>query len=147
MLVTEAGRFGDPEVLKARRVPDPVAGPGQVVVRVAAADVLFVDAVIRSGLGQDYFTVPGGRFSAHGVSDGGFAGIDDNEARTRGITVHGIGQYAPADFRRLAAAALAEAAAGRIRPVIGQTFPLERASDAHAAMEARATIAKTLLVP
>jgi NADPH:quinone reductase len=30
---------------------------------------------------------------------------------------------------------------------VGQTFPLERAADAHAAIEARATVGKTLLVP
>jgi NADPH2:quinone reductase len=30
--------------------------------------------------------------------------------------------------------------------VIGQTFPLERAGDAHAAIEARARVGKTLLV-
>jgi NADPH2:quinone reductase len=46
----------------------------------------------------------------------------------------------------LSQAALAEAAAGRLRPVIGQTFPLERAADAHAAIESRATVGKTLLV-
>jgi NADPH:quinone reductase-like Zn-dependent oxidoreductase len=38
-----------------------------------------------------------------------------------------------------------EAAAGRLRPLIGQRFPLERAADAHAAIEARATVGKTLL--
>src|SRR5689334_4252736 len=38
----EAERFGGPQVLTARQVPDPVAGPGQVVVRTSAADVLFV---------------------------------------------------------------------------------------------------------
>ena len=32
-----------------------------------------------------------------------------------------------------------------LTPVIGQRFPLERAADAHAAIEARATIGKTLL--
>lgn len=36
-------------------------------------------------------------------------------------------------------------AAGRIRPVIGQRLPLERAADAHAAMEARSVAGKTLL--
>ena len=45
-----------------------------------------------------------------------------------------------------AAAALAEAAAGRAGPVIGQTFPLARAADAHAPVEARAMIAKTVLL-
>jgi NADPH:quinone reductase len=38
------------------------------------------------------------------------------------------------------------AAAGRLRPVTGQTFPLDRAADAHAALEARVTLAKTLLL-
>ena len=55
-------------------------------------------------------------------------------------------QPRPPTFRRPAAAALAEAAAGRLQPVIGQTFPLDRAADAHAALEARATLAKTLLL-
>jgi NADPH2:quinone reductase len=41
---------------------------------------------------------------------------------------------------------LAEAARGLIRPVIGQTFPLAQAAGAHAAMEARSTIGKTLLL-
>jgi NADPH2:quinone reductase len=36
--------------------------------------------------------------------------------------------------------------AGRLRPIIGQTFPLEDAARAHAAIESRATTGKTLLV-
>ena len=36
---------------------------------------------------------------------------------------------------------------GRLRPVIGQRFPLNRAADAHAVIESRATVGKTLLVP
>ncbi|GAA2418820.1 zinc-binding dehydrogenase [Nonomuraea africana] len=43
--------------------------------------------------------------------------------------------------------ALADGAAGRLRPAIGQTFPLERAADAHAAIGARRTLGKTLLIP
>ncbi|HTZ24388.1 MAG TPA: zinc-binding dehydrogenase [Streptosporangiaceae bacterium] len=110
------------------------------------ADVVFDGA--GGGLGGAAFgaTATGGRFSAHGVSDGGFAAIDPKEAAQRGITVHGIPQHEPAGLRRLAAMALADAAAGRIRPVIGQTFALERAADAHAALAARTAIAKTLLL-
>jgi NADPH:quinone reductase len=323
MLVIEASRFGGPEVLAGRQVPDAAAGPGQVVVRTAAADVLFLDAMIRSGRGADYFpirppyvpgngvagqvtsvgdgvdpgwiglpvvsrtggaggsggyaeqvvvqaddlvavpdgvklptaaavlhdgataisvlgnvsvkpdewvlvtaaaggmgvllvqsasaegarvigaasgdrkltvvrdagaeaaidysdpawaswvldltgghgadvvldgaggrlgeaafgiTAPGGRFSAHGAPAGRFASPDPAAVADRGITMYGIPQYEPGERRRLVGAALGQAAAGRIRPVIGQTFPLERAADAHAAIEARATIAKTLLL-
>ncbi|MEV7908665.1 zinc-binding dehydrogenase [Streptomyces anulatus] len=35
------------------------------------------------------------------------------------------------------------AVAARIRPIIGQAFPLERASDAHAAIESRGALGKT----
>jgi NADPH2:quinone reductase len=42
---------------------------------------------------------------------------------------------------------LAEAATGRLTAVIGQTYPLERAAEAHAALEARQTIGKVLLIP
>ncbi|MFI7025674.1 zinc-binding dehydrogenase [Micromonospora sp. NPDC049900] len=37
-------------------------------------------------------------------------------------------------------------AAGVVRPVIGQTFPLDRAADAHAAIENRTAVGKTLLL-
>ena len=64
------------------------------------------------------------------------------------MTVRGIEQvqFAPVEGKRLAERALAEAAAGRIRPVIGQIFPLAHAADAHAAIEARSVIGKTLLM-
>ncbi|MBV6696624.1 zinc-binding dehydrogenase [Kitasatospora aureofaciens] len=41
--------FGGPEVLVPSEVPDPVAGPGQVLVRLAAAGVNRADALLRSG--------------------------------------------------------------------------------------------------
>lgn len=112
------------------------------------ADVVFDGAGGRLGGAAFEITAFGGRFSAHGMSAGGFADIDREEADRRAVTVHGIeeGQFSPADFRRLAAHALSEAAAGLIRPVIGQTFALAQAADAHAAMEARSTIGKTLLL-
>jgi NADPH:quinone reductase len=52
----------------------------------------------------------------------------------------------PRATRKLTGFALAEAAAGRLRPVIGQRFPLEKAAEAHAAIASRATVGKTLLV-
>lgn len=42
--------FGGPEVLRLEDVPDPQAGPGQVVVRVHAAGVNPVDAYLRAGV-------------------------------------------------------------------------------------------------
>src|SRR6478752_5547800 len=49
--------FGGPEVLATAEVPDPVAGPGEAVVAVAAAHVLWVETRIRSGVGREYWGV------------------------------------------------------------------------------------------
>ncbi|MFJ8585631.1 zinc-binding dehydrogenase [Streptomyces sp. NPDC093595] len=89
----------------------------------------------------------GGRFSAHGAPTGGFAPVDPAAAERRGVRLLGIGDVRLADDAhvRLAERALAEAAAGRLRPVIGAAFPLERAADAHAAIEARNLVGKVVL--
>ncbi len=111
-------------------------------------DVVFDGVGGPIGWAAFEITVRGGRFSAHGAPSGAFTMIDPREAQRHGVPVSGIEQVqlAGADAHRLAERALSEAAAGRIRPVIGQTFPLERAADAHAAIEARSVIGKTLLV-
>jgi NADPH2:quinone reductase len=88
----------------------------------------------------------GGRFVSFGLAGGTFAAISDRDAAERDVTVVRGVRIDPGESVELARRALAEAAAGRLRPVIGQTFPLERAADAHAAIEARATVGKTLLV-
>jgi NADPH2:quinone reductase len=101
-------------------------------------------------LGEAAFRIiaDGGRFSAHGAASGGFASIDPDEARRRRITVRGIDQvqFEPGKFELMAGRALTAAAEGTIKPFIGQTFPLERAADAHAALESRSTLGKTLLL-
>lgn len=48
-------RFGGPEVMRLTDAPDPVAGPGQVLVDVEVADVLFLDAQLRTGWGKEWF--------------------------------------------------------------------------------------------
>jgi NADPH2:quinone reductase len=48
-------RFGPPDVLQMREVPPPVAGPGQVLVRLHAIGVNPVETYIRSGT---YATLP-----------------------------------------------------------------------------------------
>ena len=55
-------------------------------------------------------------------------------------------QLPPAERRRLTEQAMAAAAAGGLRPVIGQTFPLAQADRAHAAIEDRSVFGSTLLV-
>ena len=88
----------------------------------------------------------GGRFCAFGMASGSFTEFTDDLTTGRGITVVRGAPVSPARMRELSAAALALAAAGTLRPLIGQTFPLERAADAHAAIGARATVGKTLLL-
>jgi NADPH:quinone reductase len=89
---------------------------------------------------------PGGRFCAFGLASGTFTQIPESEAAQRDVTVVHGARPTPEQMRELTKAALAEAQAGRLRPVIGQTFPLEDAAAAHRAIEARETVGKTLLL-
>ncbi len=50
MKAIRARQFGGPEVLALEEVPDPKAGPGQVVVRAKAVGVNPVDVSIRTEL-------------------------------------------------------------------------------------------------
>jgi NADPH2:quinone reductase len=88
---------------------------------------------------------PGGRFLPFGMASGAFTPLRP-EDDARGVTVVRGARPSPEEMMELTRAALTEAAAGRLRPVIGQTFPLAGAADAHAAMEERRTIGKTLLM-
>ena len=86
----------------------------------------------------------GGRILSFGLASGSWTDLPDEEAAARDLTVLHL-RPAPDRIRAATAHALAEAAAGRLRPVIGLRLPLERAADAHRAIEARATLGKTLL--
>src|SRR5579872_2853301 len=48
-------QYGGPEVLKYEDYPDPVPGPGEVLVRVAAAGVNPIDYKRRAGLTKDFY--------------------------------------------------------------------------------------------
>lgn len=91
---------------------------------------------------------PGGRYLPHGGASGSWAGLGEDEAAERGLTVIPLAAIGAgeAEFYGLTEDALAEAAAGRIRPTVGQTWPLQEVAAAHAAIEARATLGKTLLI-
>jgi NADPH2:quinone reductase len=93
-------------------------------------------------------TAAGGRFSAHGAASGSMAPVDRGDAGRRGITVQGIEQvqFPPGMHEKLTGQALAEVAAGRMRPFIGQSYPLERAAEAHRGLEERSAVGKTLLI-
>ncbi|MFE2498656.1 zinc-binding dehydrogenase [Streptomyces scopuliridis] len=113
----------------------------------AGADVVLDGVGGETGLAAFPLTADGGRFSAHGAPTGGFAPVDAREATGRRIRLLGIAdvQIPQRGRVRLAAQALTETAAGRLRPVIGGTFPLDRAADAHRAIEGRGLLGKVLL--
>lgn len=104
---------------------------------------------VGGSIGRAAFDIAtrGGRFFGFGSPSGAFTEIDPAEARRREVTVVGLMDlpFRPEDARRLPEKALSQAAEGRIRPLVGQTFPLAQAAAAHAAIEAREVIGKTLL--
>ncbi len=111
-------------------------------------------AVVLDGVGGEIgraafaITAQGGVFSAHGAASGDFTPLDQDAARERGITIRGISevQFSPEEGDRRLRDVLAEAAAGRIAPVIGRTYPLKDAAEAHRRIEAREVVGKSLLV-
>ncbi|MCF4139057.1 zinc-binding dehydrogenase [Streptomyces sp. Tue 6430] len=113
----------------------------------SGADVVLDGVGGEPGARSFALVTDGGRFSAHGAPTGGFAPVDPEEARRRDITLFGIAdvQFGEDEVRRLRTAALREAAAGRLRPVVGRVFPLTEAAAAHAAVEGRAVVGKVLL--
>src|SRR5580704_14443153 len=119
--------------------------PQRVRDAVGGVDVVFDGVGGEIGRAAFGLLRPGGRFCPFGMASGSFAGVTGELALARQVTVRAGFGADPAKLREFARTALAEAAAGRIRPVIGQEVELERAADAHAAIEARATIGKTLL--
>jgi NADPH:quinone reductase len=122
--------------------------------RVVAALGGDMPAVVFDGVGGEIgraafaITARRGVFSAHGAAAGDFAPLDKNAARERSITVRGISdvQFSPEEGQRRLRDVLAQAAAGRLAPVIGATYALEDAAEAHRRIEARAVVGKSLLL-
>ncbi|WP_433686254.1 zinc-binding dehydrogenase [Micromonospora carbonacea] len=113
-------------------------------------DVLLDGAGGAYGRAAHDLVAPGGRVCAYGAPAGGFAVPAPASARARGIAVTGIGALqaaGPQTMRAHLLAALDAVAAGRVTPLVGRTFPLDRAADAHRAVEERAAVGKILLTP
>jgi NADPH:quinone reductase len=112
---------------------------------VGGLDVVFDGVGGEVGRSAFELLEPGGRMLRYGFAGGPWTEISAEEAAERGVALVQAWPR-PEEFRELIAGVLAEAAAGRLRPVIGQRFPLEQAAAAHAAIESRSTVGKTLLV-
>ncbi len=118
-----------------------------VALRAAAggADVVFDGVGGQIGRAAFWLLDPGGRMLSYGLASGEFTEVSEDEARARQVTIARGVPVTPDESTALTRAALGLAAAGRLRAVIGQRFPLEAAAAAHRAIESRATIGKTLL--
>ncbi|MFF3852401.1 zinc-binding dehydrogenase [Micromonospora sp. NPDC002575] len=113
-------------------------------------DVLLDGAGGAYGRAAHDLVASGGRVAAYGAPAGGFAVFAPASARARGVTVTDIGALraaGPQARRAHLRAALDAAATGRVTPLVGQMFPLDRAADAHRAVEGRTAVGKTLLIP
>jgi NADPH:quinone reductase len=88
---------------------------------------------------------PGGRFAMFGLASG--APTDTAPAAGRGVAVAGFEQLRAIAGRRheFTRTALAEAAAGRLKPLVGHVYALDRAAAAHRVIEGRQVYGKALL--
>jgi len=120
------------------------AAPGWAVA-VAPVDLVYDGVGGEIGAAALDLVAPGGRFAVFGLASG--APTDTAPAAARGIAVTGMDALRAIGARRheFARTALAEAAAGRLEPLVGQLAPLERAAQAHRAIETRKVSGKTLL--
>lgn len=88
-----ARHAGGPEVLELAERDRPEAGPGQVVIRVGAAGVNFIDTYKRSGVYQVPFPFTPGSEAAGTVTSVG-AGVTDLAVGDRVATAEGFDCYA-----------------------------------------------------
>jgi len=156
LVLAAAGGVGTLLVQLARRAGATVVGAvgseakRGVVEDLGAEAVLYADAagpfdVVFDGVGGEvarsaFRLLSRGRMLSYGLASGTWAGIDAEAAAARGVTLVQSNRD-PAALRGYTERALAVGLA----PVIGQRFALDRAAEAHAAIEARATTGKTLL--
>ena len=117
----------------------------QVRALAGEVDVVFDGVGGDIGLAAFGLLRAGGRFCPFGMASGSFAPVTPDLAQASQVIVRRGAGASPDELAELARTALAEAAAGRLRPVVGQEFELADAARAHAAIETRQTVGKTLL--
>ena len=140
MRAVEVARFGGPDVLELRDLPDPIPGPGQVLVAASACDVLFVDTMIRSGRGADYFPIRPPYVPGNGVG-GTIAALGaevDASWLGRPVVAHTGGAGGTGGYAELAAVDLSDCA-----PVTDDVDLLEATAVLHDGTTALRILEKT----
>lgn len=109
-------------------------------------DVVFDGLGGQVGAAALSLLADGGRFSGYGMASGAPSVLSESDRRR--LTVADMSQLPEfwPDTRRRVTHVLNETAAGRLAPIIGQTYPLAEAATAHADIESRRYIGKTLLL-
>lgn len=141
-------RFGGPEVLEERELPDPVPGPGQVVLRVEATSANPVDLQTRRGDYADQVALPivvgsdaSGIVEAVGHGVRGLAPGDAVVGMTRLFA--GPGTYA--ERHAIDADLLARRPAG-LDPVAAATLPVAGLTALECLARGRLRLGETVLV-
>ena len=139
------GRLGEPGVLEHGELPDPVAGPGQVVVDVEAAGVNFPDGLMVAGKYQtkpELPFVPGSEVAGTVRSFG--AGVTGLRVGQRVTAFCGIGGYAE---QVAVAAGQVHGTADAMTVVDAAAFPVAYGTSYHGLVDRAAlTEGETLLV-
>jgi NADPH2:quinone reductase len=90
---------------------------------------------------------PGGRIVLFGWSSGSPTELSTADIVGRSLTASaGLGPHILGRLRELEERALGAAARGELRPLLDDRFSLDRAAEAHAALEGRGTVGKVVLV-
>lgn len=110
-------------------------------------DVVFDGVGGLVGAAAAELLVDGGRFSGYGMTSGSQAVLTDAARRRLSVVdMAQLPEFLPDSSRRVVAV-LEHAAAGKLAPIIGRTYPLAEAATAHADIEARRFTGKILLTP
>jgi NADPH2:quinone reductase len=122
--------FGPPSALTVEEVPEPIPGPGQVLIRVEAASVNFADTLVIEGKYQQRPPFP---FSPGGEVAGVVAGlgpdVDDPPPGTRVLAMIGHGGFAEAT---LAPAAVVVPVLDGVAPAVAASLSYAYGTTLHA---------------
>jgi NADPH:quinone reductase len=114
--------------------------------------------VVLDPVGGEVFTSsfgvlkPLGSVVALGFAGGWWEPLDPAPLVGRNLSMHGfylgrLMRHEPALVQEAVGELLELWASGAVKPLVGATFPLERAAEAHALIEARRHVGKVVLVP